>query len=244
MTGSTRLIVAALALTAIAGCAQPPYVPTDIEGPPLPERIYREAARDGVPVYRVDPQRSRVFIRVGRAGPMKSAGHDHVVASEDVDGLVLFGDDPESARADLRLPLQRLVVDRPEYRERFGLERDVSESAINGTTRNMQDKVLESASYPWAEVSARFAPGHDAPTTLAVSITLHGATFEYLVPVRIQAGGGQLSVAGSMTIQHSDFGLDPYSAAGGLLSVAEQIGIEFDVFAERFEPGQAAKGAR
>ncbi len=239
-----RFIVATLTLAAIAGCAQPPYVPKDIEGPPLPEQIYRAAARDGTPVYRVDPQRSRVFIRVGRAGPMKSAGHDHVIASEDVDGLVLFGDDRGSARADLRLPLQRLAVDRPEYRERFGLEANVSESAINGTTRNMQDKVLESASYPWAEVTARFVPGPEAGQALAVNVALHGATFEYLVPVRIETDAGQLTVTGSMTIRHSDFGLERYSAAGGLLSVAEAIGIEFDVFAERFEPGQVTMGAR
>ena len=231
------LAAAAIALATAAGCAQPPYVPADIEGPPLPEEVYRQAARDKVPVYRVDPQRSRVFIRVGRAGPMKSAGHDHVIASEDVEGLVLLGADPVTGHADLRLPLQRLVVDKPEYRERYGLDSDISASAINGTTRNMQDKVLESATYPWAEVRARIAATEDESLTLAVSVTLHGATSEYLVPVRIEADGKRLSATGSMTVQHGDFGLSPYSAAGGLLRVAEAVEIEFDLVARRFEPG-------
>ncbi len=227
----------ALALGALAGCAQPPYVPADIEAPPLPEEVYRQAARDNVPVYRLDSQRSRVFIRVGRDGPMKAAGHDHIVASEDVEGLVLLSADTATARADLRLPLQKLVVDKPEYRERYGLDTDIPASAINGTTRNMQDKVLDSGTYPWAEVRARFAAAEDDPPALAVSVTLHGATFEYLVPVRIEADGERLSVTGSMTVRHSDFGLSPYSAAGGLLRVAEAVAIDFDLVARRFEPG-------
>ncbi len=237
MTVSVRFTIASfgLALLALSGCAQPVYVPTELAGPPLPEDEYRRAARDGVPMYRLDKERSRVFIRVGRDGPMKSAGHDHVIVSEDVEGLVLFGSDPGTSRADLRLPLQKLVVDAPAYRERFGLDSDISASAINGTTRNMQDRVLESATWPWAIVNARIAALDDVAHSLAVSVSLHGATSEYLVPVQIQVDAERLSVTGSMTVEHGDFGLIPYSAAGGLLRVAEGIDIEFDLTAFRFD---------
>ncbi len=216
-----------VAIAVCVGCVYAPYVPQDIEGPALPEAEYRQAADEGVPVYRIDQQRSRVYIYARREGP----GHDHVIASEDVEGLVLLAADSNRARADLRIPLQKLVVDKPEYRQRFGLKPDLSESAINGTTGNMQDKVLESRSFPWAEVTARFASVEDSPPTLAVSITLHGASFEYLVPVEIESDDKQLSVTGSMTIDHSDFGLTAFSAAGGLLRVAEALEIEFELTA-------------
>ena len=229
-----HLALLALPFAVLFSCAQPAYVPTNIAGPPLPEAEYRRAARKGIPVYRIDSQRSRIFIRVGRDGPMKSAGHDHVIASEHVDGLVIAGDDPDAARADLRLPVQRLVVDSPEYRARFGLEPGISESAINGTTRNMQDKVLESMTYPWAEMSARFADATDEPKALAVSVTVHGATHEYLVPVELSVNPDTLSVSGTMSLRHGDFGLTPYSAAGGLLRVTEQIDIEFQITGERW----------
>ena len=164
---------------------------------------------------------------------MKSAGHDHVVASEDIEGLVLVSDDPAESRADLRIPLQLLVVDNPEYRARFELPAEVSESAINGTTRNMQDKVLESSVYPSAEATARFASAVDEPPVLAVSITVRGTAAEYLVPVELEVDGRGLTVAGSMIVEHGDFGLTPFSAAGGLLRVADQIGIEFELTADR-----------
>ena len=203
-------------LALLAACAQPEWVPGDTSAPPLPERVYRDAARQGEAVYRVDSQRSRVFMRTGRDGPMKAAGHDHVIASVDVEGLVLVGADPETSRADLRLPLQQLVVDDPAYRERFGMEPDLPESAIEGTTRNMQDKVLESSRFPWVTASVRVLSLHD-----------------YRVPAELKFDPDALTVSGSMTVSHADFGLTPYSAAGGLLRVAEDIEVVFEIVAER-----------
>lgn len=231
--GVRRGILPLVPLALLASCAQPEWVPEDTGAPPLPERVYQQAARAGEAVYRVDTQRSRVFLRTGRDGPMKSAGHDHVIASVDVEGLVLVSDDPGKSRADLRLPLQQLVVDDPAYRERFGLEPGLPESAIEGTTRNMQEKVLESNLFPWATASVRVLSMQDAQAELDVTVTVHGASFDYTMPAEVDIGQDTLMVSGSMTVQHSDFGLIPFSAAGGLLRVAEDIEIAFEIEARR-----------
>ena len=223
-----------LPLLLIAACAQPPpQVPTDTTAPPLPERLYREAAKKGEAVYRVDPQQSRVFMRTGRDGPMKAAGHDHVIASTNVEGLVLLSDDPGKSRADLRLPLQQLLVDEPAYRERFGLEPDLPASAIEGTTRNMQDKVLESGLFPWATVGVRLLSLQDTQAALDVNVTMHGTSFDYRVPAEVIVDRDALRVTGTMSIDHADFGLTPFSAAGGLLRVADDIEVVFDLLATR-----------
>ena len=231
--GVRRGILPLVPLALLASCARPEWVPEDTGAPPLPERVYQQAARAGEAVYRVDTQRSRVFLRTGRDGPMKSAGHDHVIASVDVEGLVLVSDDPGKSRADLRLPLQQLVVDDPAYRERFGLEPGLPESTIEGTTRNMQEKVLESNLFPWATASVRVLSMQDAQAELDVTVTVHGASFDYTMPADVDLGRDALRVSGSMTVQHSDFGLTPFSAAGGLLRVAEDIEIVFEIKARR-----------
>ena len=219
-------------LLALASCAQPERVPDAPAKPLLPEDSYIEAARQGAAVYRIQAAESHVLVRVGRTGALKNLGHDHAIASEDIEGLVLISDDPSASRADLLVPLQRLVVDGPEYRAQLGLEDEVSESAIDGTTSNMQDKVLESATFPWAQVSARFASAQSDPPTLSVSVTLHGITFEYLVPVDLQVKPDRLVIRGDMTMQHEDFGLTPFSAAGGLLRVAEALELRFFLVAK------------
>ena len=218
----------------LAACAQPPsQAPAETMAPPLPERVYQDAARAGEAVYRVDPRRSRVLMRTGREGSMKAAGHDHVIASVDVEGLVLVSSDPGKSRADLRLPLQKLVVDEPAYRERFGLEPELSQSAIEGTTRNMQDKVLESNLFPWATASIRLLSIEEEKAELDIAVTLHGTTFDYRVPADVIVDAERLRVSGSMSMSHADFGLTPFSAAGGLLRVAEDIEVVYEVVAER-----------
>jgi polyisoprenoid-binding protein YceI len=231
MRGPGKLL---LPLLLLAACAQPlPQIPTDTTAPPLPERLYQQAAKKGKAVYRVDPQQSRVFMRTGRDGPMKAAGHDHVIASANVEGLVLLSDDPGKSRADLRLPLQQLLVDEPVYRERFGLEPDLPASAIEGTTRNMQDKVLESGLFPWATVGVRLLSLQDAQADLDVNVTMHGTSFDYRVPAEVTAVGEKLRVVGSMSIAHADFGLVPFGAAAGLLRVAEDIEVVFEIVATK-----------
>ncbi len=229
--GIGKLLPPLVPLALLAACAQPEWVPEDTSAPLLPERVYRDAALQGEPVYRVDPQRSRVFMRTGRDGPMKAAGHDHVIASADVEGLVLLSDDPGKSRADLRLPLQQLIVDDPAFRKKFDLEPELPVSAIQGTTRNMQDKVLESNLFPWATASVRLLSQQEQQAELEVSITVHGMSFDYTVPAELNIEPETISVSGSMTVQHSDFGLTPFSAAGGLLRIAENIEIDFEIVA-------------
>lgn len=233
-SGVTRFILPLLVLALLAACAQPPpRAPVEAAPPPLPEDVYRQAAQRGEAVYRVVPERSRLFMRTGRDGPMKAAGHDHVIASADIEGLVLLSSNPQKSRADLRLPLQQLIVDDPGHRERFGLEPDLPESAIEGTTRNMQEKVLESGRFPWATVGVRLLSMEQARAELNLTVTMHGTSSGYTVPADLNIGPETLSVSGSMTVAHGDFGLTPFSAAGGLLRVAEDIEIVFEIVAER-----------
>lgn len=230
--GVTRFILPLLILALLAACARPPpRAPVDAAPPPLPEDVYRQAAQRGEAVYRVVPERSRLFMRTGRDGPMKAAGHDHVIASADIEGLVLVSDDPGKSRADLRLPLQQLVVDDPAYRARFGLEAELPDSAIEGTTRNMQDKVLESSRYPWATASARVLSMQGSQAQLDVRVSMHGTSFDYQVPATLSVEPNEVEVTGSMTLRHADFGLTPFSAAGGLLRVAEEIEVVFEMVA-------------
>lgn len=223
-----NLLVAFVTLTA---CAQPDYVPDALAAPPFPIEVYRNAAENGVTVYRVDPQQSLVLVHVGRSGAMKIAGHDHVIASEDIEGMVLLSENSSASQTDLLVPLQRLIVDKSRYLKRYGLAADISDSAIEGTTSNMQNKVLESGAYPWVEIHALIASVHDEAPSLSVAITLHGVTFDYIVPVKLLIDQHKLSVTGHMSIQHSDFDMTPFSAAAGLLRVAGQIDIEFDIVA-------------
>jgi polyisoprenoid-binding protein YceI len=236
---ASRAALATLGLLALlAGCTERIAFERESSDSPIDPAPYARAIDDGAAVYRVDPDASFVLVRVGRAGRMAQLGHEHAVASEDLEGFVAVYDDPARSRASIALPLKELVVDAPAYRERLGLDTEPSADDIAGTYSNMR-KTLDAETFPWVEVEARFASADSAE--MAVSLTLHGMRREFVVPVTLATSNDQLAAGGSFAFEHADFGLEPFSAAGGLLRVADRLEVSFQIVADRLpQDGRAA----
>lgn len=223
-----RLAVLAACAVLVAACAPPPPQPAGPARTPteFPEAYYRQAEASGRKVLRVVPARSLVAIEVHRAGAFARLGHEHVVASHDVKGDVAWAE----GRADLYVALDSLVVDEPDLRAEAGFDAKLSPAAIDGTRQNMLDKVLESARYPFALIHAE-RPDADRQS-LEVSITLHGRTRRFEIPVRIEAlPEGGVAVSGRIAFKQSDFGIAPFSVLGGALQVRDRLDLRFRIVA-------------
>ena len=216
----------------LVACTQPVAMIDETLPAPLPQARYAAAEDAGAAVYRVLPQESLILVRVGRDGRMKHLGHDHAVASEDVQGLVAINEELPTSHAHLVFPVRNLIVDRADYRAQLGLDTNPDEDDIAGTYTNML-KVLEPQLHPWVEMQVLTVSGSLDNPTLSVSVTLHGAAFEYLLPVEMEIAGDRLVVTGQASIRHVDFDLSPYSAAGGLLKVADELQVDMRVVAVR-----------
>ena len=214
------------------GCAAPDDRGLETTSAPIAADSYLEAAHRGTPVYAILPEKSLLLIHVGRDGPARRLGHDHAVASEQLTGFVALGAEAGDGHADVAFPVRNLIVDKPAYRERLGLDSRPTEADIAGTYSNML-KVLEPDLYPWVSVRLRVASLGADGAQLATSVTLLGATAEYLVPVTLETGDSTLTARGSAVIRHSDFGLEPFSTLGGLLRVADELPIELHIVARR-----------
>jgi len=238
MADSRPFVLRGLALITVAvlaGCARPVPVVEERSPAPLPDADYQAAVSDGATVYRVVPQESLVLVHVGRAGAMQRLGHEHAVASEDVQGWVEVATDPAMSRSDLAFPVRNLHVDEPRYRERLALDTEPSAEDIAGTYTNML-KVLEPARYPWVVLHTSIDSLSGDRAVLGVTVTLHGASYEYHVPAAVHIDSGRMELSGEARLRHTDFGLEPFSAAGGLLRVADELGIEFRIVANRVAP--------
>jgi len=229
-TGSVgRTALAAVLAWMLAACAPQPVAEAPSERPAVPADYpaehYRQAEAAGARVLRVDPRRSLVAIEVGRAGSLARVGHDHVVSSRDVQGHVAESE----GRADLWVPLDRMIVDEPELRAQAGFDRHPSPEAVEGTRRNMLEKVLDAARLPYALIHVtRTAPGAE---TMAVAITLHGTKKSFDVPVRIERLAEGIAAEGSLSFNQSDFGIVPFSVLGGALQVRDRLDLRFRIVA-------------
>lgn len=211
-------------LAACVARAPAPVAPAVLQAPAeFPLDFYRDAQARGQAVLQVDPRQSHVAVEVRRGGPLAGLGHDHVVAARNVQGYVL----PSAARADLFIPLLQLTVDEAALREESGMGKPPSAEAVEGTRRNMLDKVLEAGRFPFALVRI----GRNGADTLRVAITLHGRTHEFTSPARIEDAPGRMTVSGEMTIAQSDFGITPFAVLGGALQVQDKLALRYRIVA-------------
>jgi hypothetical protein len=194
----------------------------------FPESYYRQAHALGKRVLRINPDRSLVTIEVRRAGTLARLGHDHVVASHDISGYVA----PDEGRADLSLPLANLTVDEPNLRAAAGFDTQPSPEAIEGTRNNMLTKVLEAERYPFALI--HIVQIDPALSTLRASITLHGSTRTFVVPVKMEILASGILVRGDVSFTQTEFGMVPYSVLGGAIQVQDRLDLHFQIEANEF----------
>jgi hypothetical protein len=227
-------VAGALSYGCVSRIAEMPAV-EGVRPADFPEEEYRRAVASGRPVFRIDPASSFVTIEVRRAGSLARLGHDHVDASHDVQGYVL----PDAGRADLSVALDALVVDEPALRAEAGFDTQPTPDAIAGTRRNMLERTLETQRFPFASIGVRsIALGRgEHAATASVSISLHGATRDFEVPLHVTVTGDTTDVSGRMTLTQSAFGIVPLSIVGGAIQVQDAVAVHFVVRARRIDAG-------
>jgi polyisoprenoid-binding protein YceI len=237
-----RSLLAGTSLLAVlaAGCTPAvttPVVATAERPVEFPSTLYIEAHERGEPVFRVDSD-SVAVVRVYRGGTLARLGHDHVVAARKIDGYVLASG--AFARADLQVALNSLTVDEPALRAQAGFETQPSQKDIDGTRRNMTEKVLDVERFPFIRVHVERLEGDASRVAAKVDVALHGVTRTLSVPVEIERPSAEtLYVDGRFSINQTDFGIAPYSILGGALQVLDRLDIEFRLHATRVPRGQS-----
>ncbi len=225
----TRTCLIALAL--LAGCAvEPPVQPPPAA--PAPLRIddggaawYPAARQAGEQVWAIDAAQSLITVTVRRSGALARLGHDHVVASRTVTGLVA----PRAGRADFQFRLDQMTVDEEALRTAAGLDTKPTAEAIEGTRANMLKRVLDADTYPVVALSARTIAGK--PGMLRLGVTLHGVTRSVDLPVTIEQTTSRLVASGALTLKQTEFGITPMSVMGGAIAVQDAMELAFRIVA-------------
>ena len=226
-TRGRRAVLALACATLLAACATPPPPPEAPQAATafdVPDGFYRRAEAQGQKVWRIDAPASLISITVRRAGALARLGHDHVVASRNINGFVA----PRAGRADFQFRPDQLSVDEALLRAEAGLDTQPSADAIEGTRRNMLTRVLDAQRFPVVLVHVTQA-APDAP--IKAAITLHGVTRNVDIAARSEARGDGIIVSGTLSLNQSDFGIVPFSVLGGAIAVQDQLELRFRIVA-------------
>lgn len=217
-----------LVLLLAAGCAVPPQVPP---AAPPPAR-----AVEPLPFEAWDVVASRIEARVYRDGPMLQLGHNHVITSDALGGVIELRDPRAQSGFTLELPLASLVVDDPSARAEAGAEfaSPVPEKDRAGTARNMLGPaVLDAARQDVLRLTADGISGGPDDYMARVRIGLRGEERVIDVPLTVIIEGDRLRIHAGIRLHHADLGLVPFSVALGVLRVRDDFEIDCRLEARR-----------
>lgn len=201
--------------------------------PPKPaEVISQPAVASEIPsgqLYRIDTQQSALRIV---AYPKGRFGHAHVIGGDVLHGQLSLPANHHQVWFDMAIKVADLQVDKPDWRRDEGLEPDMSSQAIKGTRDNMLSKKLLNANqYPEIRILSTQVSGPFWQPDIKAAITLAGTTREMTVPVSVNSIENRLTVTGQLHLSQTDFGIEPFTALGGILGVADKILIRFRIHA-------------
>jgi hypothetical protein len=189
----------------------------------------------GAQRYAVQSAQSEIRLLVYRAGPLARFGHDHVIVGP-MRGDIWAGQTSEQSGFLLEIPVEALSVDPVAARAEEGAEfaAQVSAEARQGTREHMLGEgVLDAQRYPVIRVESVSLSGPRWNPSVVARVTLRGTTRELKFPAAVVEHGDRLTVIASFSLQQSDFGIEPYSALGGGLRVADEVRVGIRLEARR-----------
>ena len=179
--------------------------------------------------YTLVPSESSFWVSVGKAGLFSALAHDHEIGVKRFSGRVVV---PEVGASGGSLEME---VDATSLEV---LDKNPSEEDKKKIFNSMHNEVLESAKHP--KIAFKSVSVNDVKQTgdgaysfvVNGDLTLRGVTKRIAVPVAATITPQQLRATGKYTLKQSDYGIKPYSAAGGTVKVKDEIVVNFNIVAK------------
>lgn len=178
--------------------------------------------------YTIVAGESSFWVFVPKTGLLSGFAHDHEIGVKSFTGKIVVPEAGASGGSlELNVDATSLTV----------LDKKPSEDDKKKIYNSMHTEVLESAKYPKinfksVSVNDLKQTGGDAYNfTLNGDLTLHGVTKRIAFPVSLTINAQELRAIGKYTLRQTDFGIKPYSAAGGTIKVKNEITVNFNIVA-------------
>ena len=195
---------------------------------PLVFLLWIPAAVAAPLTFSIDGGASTAEAHVGRTGIASFAGHEHKIIARTIQGEVVF--DP----AALSKSSVDLVVDARSLKVSEENEPDGDAAKVQEVMRGpgVLDVVrFGNIHFHADEVSGKQTAPGAYELTLHGELSLHGVSRRFQVPVRLEVRGDQLFASGRMLVNQTDYGIEPTSAAGGLVKVENEVTLTFRIAA-------------
>jgi polyisoprenoid-binding protein YceI len=170
----------------------------------------------------VDNEHSHFRIRVASAGLFSALGHDHLIEARQIKGCSeIDWSQLEHSSVSLTFSTPAILVLDPDHAK--------DQPKVQET---METEVLHTHDFP--EIQFKSTALHSRPNTgewtVDGQLTIRGQTQNVSIPLKLEHNGtSEARITGKYTLKLSKFGIKPIQVMGGMVSVKDDIQLEFDL---------------
>ncbi|MGD8331911.1 MAG: YceI family protein [Acidobacteriota bacterium] len=203
-------------------------------------------AQDAAPKWRVDTERSTLVVKLKKAGLMRFLGHEHGIVPGAWSADVRFDpDDLDASRIVVEVATPELVIDSERARRLAGVDPDGpnEEERTQIHADMLSARYLDAETFPLIRFeSTSLRRRGDSTLRIRGSLSVHGETRPVELDAELQPDGEGYVMRGAFAIEQRDFGIEPASI-GGVVKVANEVEIRFEIFAGPGVPAAPATAA-
>lgn len=179
--------------------------------------------------FTIDGNASNAAAHVGKTGLFQVAGHEHQIVARNIQGEVaLDADDLSKSSVDLIVDARSLKVSAEGEPEG---DAPKVEAAMRGP--GVLDVVrFGTIHFGSTSISGKQTAPGQFDLTVAGEFSLHGVVKAVTVPVHVEVAGTTLTASGKFQLRQSDYGIEPTTAAGGLVKVENEVSLSFRIAAK------------
>lgn len=180
--------------------------------------------------FSIDPSASRFTVQAFATGLLSAFGHNPIIGIRDYEGEIQF--EPETFdRGLVRLTIRAgsmEVLTEMKSDDRRKLEQE------------MYEKVLEVSRFPSAAFESKVVIVDRLSNDLLLAhvsgeLSFHGVRQAHSFDARVTNMGTMLRISGDFSLRQSDYGIEPFSFAGGALRLQDELKFNFELVARKQE---------
>ena len=178
----------------------------------------------------IDAGVSRFTVQAFATGILSSFGHNPVIGIRDFDGNIEFA--PESLeKASVQVTVRTSVME---------VLDQMKADDVKKLEHEMYEKVLEIRRYPCAVFTSKVITIQKASEDLVRAhvvgeLTFHGVKRDHSFDARVVKIGNGLRISGEFPLRQSEYGIKPFSFAGGVLRLKDDLRFKFELLARKQE---------
>lgn len=185
--------------------------------------------------YLIDRSGSSFTVQAFATGVLSAFGHNPTIAIGDYDGVIQSPSETFE-QASMRLTLRTNAME---------VLDDMKKDDLKKLEQEMYENILEVSRYPTAEYDSKQITAQrlsDGLVHVAVlgELSFHGVRRAQSFDARVTNMGGLLRISGDFTLRQSDYGIKPYTVAGGVLRLKDEIKFKFELVARRQDEASAS----